>query len=167
MSETVLVAASLVRYLRRGVRSQFGFAAERLATCLLEFDDDPADEYERSLHIFQAAHALYSEINAAGDPPPSNIEIDVASNALLVLRALECQYNAELDRLQEAGLYGRNSDAAREEVRALGDLVKVVKRHVDRHGLDKAELFPQPPAPQARTHGQRRKQTLTGCRPRR
>jgi len=72
MSETVLVSSGLVRYLRRGVRSQFGFAAERLATCLLEFDEHPADEYERSLQIFQAAHALYSQLNAAGDQPPSN-----------------------------------------------------------------------------------------------
>jgi len=161
------VSSGLVGYLRRGIRFQFGFAAERLATCLLEFEDDPADEYERSLRIFQTALALYSEINAAGDPPPSNIEIDVASNALFVLKALECQYQVELDRLQEAGLYGPNSDAAREDIRALEDLVMIVKKHVERHGLDKTELFPPLPVPQVRTHGRRRKQTLAGYRQRR
>jgi hypothetical protein len=167
MSETILVSSSLVRYLRRGIRSQFGFAAERLATCLLEFDDDPADEYERSLQAFQAAHALHSQLNAAGNQPSSSIEIDIASSALLVLRALECQYNTELDRLQEAGLYGQNSDAARDELQALGDLVVVVNRHVQRQGDDRTELFPQPPISQVRTHGRRRKQTLTCNQPRR
>jgi hypothetical protein len=152
MSGTVVVPSYLVRYLRRGIRSQFGFAAERLATCLLVFDDVPADEYECSLRIFQAAHELYSQLKATGDQPPSNIEIDVASNAPLVLRALECQYNAKLDRLQEAGFYGGGSDADREELRALGDLVMVVKRHMQRQGDDdKAELFPVPPVGQART----------------
>jgi hypothetical protein len=167
MSETVFVPSGLVRYLRRGIRCQFGFAAERLTACLLEFDDDPAGEYERSLQIFQAAQQLYSQLKATGDQLPSDIEIDVAANALLVLRALECQYNAELDRLQEAGLYTRSSEATREELWALGDLVMLVERHVQRQGGDKTELFPQPPVPQARTHGRLRKQRRTGCRPRR
>jgi hypothetical protein len=174
MSETVIVAAGLVRHLRKGIRTQFGFAAERLAVCLLEFDEDPAKELERSLQIFNAAHELYSRLKAIGDQPSANIDIDVASSAVLVLEALECQYNAELIRLQEAdirlqqiGQSGRVSDADNEELRALEDLVMVVKRHVQRQGADKTELFPVLPVPQLRTHGRRRTSTLTGSRPRR
>jgi hypothetical protein len=174
MSETVLVSPGLVRYLRRGIRTQFGFAAERLAVCLLEFDEDPAEEFERSLQIFNAAYELYSRLKAIGDPPSSNIDIDIASNALLVFEALACQYNAELIRLQEAdirlqqiGQSGRASDADNEELRALEDLVMVVKRHVQRQGADKTELFLVPPVPQVRIHGRRRTPTLTSSRPRR
>lgn len=162
MSETVLVAASLVRYLRRGIRAQFGFAAERLAVCLLEFDEEPVAEVERSLRIFDAARDLHGQLKAMGDSPSSSIEIDVASNAVLVLTALEAQYNTEVVRLEEADIRlrqaglpaGQNSN----DIRALEDLIAVVKRHVKRQGADNTELFPVPPVPRART-------TLTGSRP--
>lgn len=144
MSDIVPVSSGLVRYLRRGVRFQFGCAAERLAKCLLESDNNPA-EYERSLQIFQSAHALYDQVKSVDDQPPLDIEIDVASNGQLVLEALECQYNAELDLLHEGEFYGGKRDAVCENVRALGDLLRIVKKHLDQSELDKTESFPLRP----------------------
>lgn len=170
MTETIVVAASLVPYLRRGIRTQFGFAAERLTVCLLELGENPADEYKRSLQTLNAAQDLYEQLKLMGDQPSSSIEVDVSSNALLVLEALECQYTSELTRLQEADIRLQQmrlpaaNDTVSGEMRALKDLIAVVRRHARRQGAD--EPFPVP-VQQARAHSRRRTLRLVSSRPRR
>jgi len=74
------------------------------------------------------------------------------------------QHSREIDRLHETGLYWRTRPIVSKEVRVLGDLVIVVKRHVQRQGADKTELFPVALTPQALTHIRRRKQPSTHSR---
>ncbi len=170
MSDTVIVTAVLVRHLRSGLRTPFGFAAQRIATLMLDFEDEPpADEYERAEKDFDAARGLLSDIPPTGDQPPAEIELDLSSNALLVLKALEGQHNAETDRLEEASFYGPNRDAACEEVQALGDLVREVKMHVLQTAGHPAAHFPEESHSGIGKHVQRRRSVRTrqNSRPRR
>jgi hypothetical protein len=128
MNSKVTVTANHMRYLRKGLRSEFGFAAQSIATFMLDHEDEPlADEYKHALETFDAARALLSDLTSTSDQQQSNIELDLGFNALLVLKALECQYNAELDRLEEAAFYGPTRDADHKEVQTLRDLVMVVR----------------------------------------
>ncbi|HEV3071789.1 MAG TPA: hypothetical protein VGY76_10250 [Solirubrobacteraceae bacterium] len=162
MTDKVLVAAGLIRPLRLGLRREIGYAALLIARLMLEIEDEPSsDEYEQALEVFNAAQSMWSDLRPRSDQPPADIELDLGANAPLVLKALEGQHRDEIERLQEAGLYGPNRDAAREEVKALGDLVKAVKLRVPKTRRDAAGID---------MHARRGRPSVRpprGCRPRR
>jgi hypothetical protein len=145
--------------LRKELRIEFGLAAKHIVTLMLELDDEPpVEEHEQALKALDAARALLSDIGPISDQPPADIELDLSSNALLVLKVLERQHNTEVDRLHERAHYGPIRDVAREEVQTLGDFVMVVKEHVQQQRKRLAEHSPAQSHPGTSTRAHRKDQ---------
>jgi hypothetical protein len=170
VSDIVIVDASLVSYLRRGLRVEVGVAAERITTMMLVMEAEPAPEaVDRAHEILEAAYALRRRIAPREDQTQESLELNLSSDAQLVFRALAREHAAELDRLQERAAYGLDSGVRGKEIQALGELVMEVKRIILRQGGRRPEVFPVEPYTETRPHSQRKRSARgsRGPRPRR
>jgi hypothetical protein len=169
-SDIVVVDANVVSYLRRGLRFEIGAAAQSIATIMLVMEAEPEpDAADRAHEILEAAYALRRRIAPQGDPPQEDIELDLSSDAQLVLRALDREHSTELDRLQERSAYGLDGGIRGKEIHALGELVMKVRRIVLRQGGRRPEVFPAESHAETRPHSQRTRSARgsRGPRPRR
>ncbi len=76
----VTIAASLVRYLRKGVERELGEALESLAIQLdthLHTELDP-DRYYNALARFRAAQELLDAVGVTAEPHPTDLVLDLA-----------------------------------------------------------------------------------------
>jgi hypothetical protein len=128
---SVRIAASLLPYLREGVKREWSAALTILAI-ELDTDLDP-DSYYKALARFDAARTLFEAVTASEAPEP--VELDLGRWPRLVLRVLELEYDAEVRRLQDAAAEGFQLPAR--EIPALERLIVDIREKVGappRHG---------------------------------
>jgi hypothetical protein len=119
MSETIVVPADLVRYLRRGLLSHFGFAAGRLAILGSEagiLSDE--ESFRKALWLFDATRAVLEIVGVLVPASQCDVGLGRGDFPLLVCKVLEREHQAEVARLQDAELAGFEMPA--EMVEALG-----------------------------------------------
>jgi hypothetical protein len=122
----VTIAASLLPYLREGVKREWSAALTVLAI-ELDTDVDP-DSYYKALARFDAARTLFEAVVASEAPEPVDLVLDLARWPRLVLRVLELEYDAEVRRLQDAAAEGFQLPAR--EIPALQRLVVDIREKV-------------------------------------
>jgi hypothetical protein len=124
----VIVAGSLVRYLRREVKQE---QAAVLTILQVEFDTvlDP-EIYRSALDRFDEGRSLFDAIGLTDEDEPADLELDLARWPRLVLKTVESVYDAEVRRLQDAAAEDR--DLPMGDVPALGHLLAEVR---ERSGL--------------------------------
>jgi hypothetical protein len=100
----VTVAAGLVRHLRNAVTRELSTALEILAI-QLDTTLDPAT-YNDALARFHDAQALFDAIGMTEEPQPADLLLDLDRWPRLLLKLLEREHDAELQRLQDATTEG-------------------------------------------------------------
>jgi hypothetical protein len=102
MEAMLTVPAVYVADLRSGLFGEWGFAAESLASLALMFGGrGPEEAYERQLRAFDAVRTLLNAIGWRVQPIEIDAEIDLGLHPAVVLRALQNEQEALVDRLQE------------------------------------------------------------------
>lgn len=139
----VVVPAGIVPFLCRGLRAEFGHAADRIGKYMLDFDDS-MDDYEPSLKIFDAARRLREKLETTLDEP-QDVELDLGDGAPVVIKSLESQFAAELIRQEERELYGHANEVSFENVIALGDFILDLREASDEGGWKGPPLPKLPP----------------------
>jgi hypothetical protein len=134
MSEILNVPRAHVAYLRNGLIGEWGFAAEELSTLALGFGSSAPHGYGEPLETFDAARTLLNAIGWTDNPSQNDVEIDLGSYPLLVLKALKHEYSALLAQFQELPKKTSKevSDFAAARVAVLDDFVKAVETQVER-----------------------------------
>jgi hypothetical protein len=134
MSAILAVPSGFVVYLRSGLYGEWGFAAEELSTLALGFGSSAPHGYGEPLETFDAARVLLGAIGWTDDPSQGDVEIDLGSYPLLVLKALRHEYAALLAQFQELPKKTSKevSDFAAARVAALDEFVKAVEPQVER-----------------------------------
>lgn len=124
---SVTITASLVPYLRNGVKREF---SATLASLAFQVDTalDPVTYYT-ALARFDDVRALFDAVGVTDEPRQHDLELDLGRWPLLLLRALESEYDVEVMRLQDHSAEGL--DLALREVPALGSLVADIRKKVD------------------------------------
>jgi|SRR5580704_17838401 hypothetical protein len=101
METTLTVPAAFVADLRSGLFCEWGFAAENLSNLALTFGSRSEEVYESPLRAFEAARTFLGAVSWRDQSVESDTEIDIGLYPALVLRALQSQYEALVDRLGE------------------------------------------------------------------
>jgi hypothetical protein len=122
-SGQVTVPGDLVRYLRKGVKREFG-ASLVILGIEVETTVDPTT-YHDALARFDAARTLLETIGLADDPRQPALELDLGHWGRLILKSLESVHAAELVRLQDAAADG--FEVPLRDVPALGSLVADIR----------------------------------------
>ncbi len=124
---TVGITANLVPYLRNGVKREY---SATLAS--LTFQIDVAldlSAYRDALARFDDVRALFDAVGVSDEPHQRDLELDLGRWPLLLLRALESEYDVEVMRLQDHSAEG--IDLSLGELPALGSLVADIRKKVD------------------------------------
>lgn len=123
----VRIPASLVRYLRSGVKQELSETVECLAR-QLESELD-RERYHHSLARFDQARALFEQAGVVEEPQAqADLVLDLERWPRLVLEALQSQYEAELVRLESAAADG--IELPQRNIPALGGLVADIREQV-------------------------------------
>jgi hypothetical protein len=120
------IPGNLVRYLRKGVKREFG-ASLVILGIEVETTVDPKT-YRDALACFDAARALLETIGLADDPRQPALQLDLGRWGRLILKSLESVHAAELMRLQDAAADG--FDVPPRDIPALGSLVADIRNKV-------------------------------------
>lgn len=126
----VMIAASLVRYLRKGVKRELIEASESLAiqyATHLHTDLDSGRYYE-TLSRFQAAQELLDAVGVAADPHPTDLVLDLSRWPRLVLKALKLEYDANIVGLESAAADG--VELPTRDLLVLEDLLAEIRKKV-------------------------------------
>jgi hypothetical protein len=94
------IAGSLVPYLRNGLKRELSTTLEIL-TIELDTTLDP-DTYNNALARFYDAQTLFEAVGMTEEPEPADLVLDIGRWGRLALRLLALEYDAELQRLQNA-----------------------------------------------------------------
>jgi hypothetical protein len=122
----VTIGASLVPYLRRGVKRELS-----ATLVLLAFQVDTTLEpttYYNALARFDDARALFDAVGVSDDREQRDLELDLCRWPRLVLRVLESEHDVEMMRLQDRAAEGFELSIG--ELPALGSLVSDIRRKV-------------------------------------
>ncbi len=123
----VTVAASLVKYLRRGVKRQLGVKLLILAVQVNTVFD--RDTYYEALADLYDAQALFETVGVTDEPERlEDLELDLGRWPQLIPSILESQYELERARLRHAAAEG--FDLPPGDIPALERLVMDVRKKV-------------------------------------
>jgi hypothetical protein len=129
MTDMVTVPANLLRYVRRGLHAEFSTAAERAS--LIELQGLTEEQFDAALETFDAVRILLKNVGFAGDRPDQDIELDISPDPVVVHRGLECQYHAQVDRVEESAHATGANPGPSDEIWALGELLATLKARAD------------------------------------
>jgi hypothetical protein len=126
----VRIAASLVRYLRKGVKRELIEASESLAiqyATHLHTELD-ADRYYKAIARFQAAQELFDAVGVNAAPKPTALVLDLSRWPRLVLKALLLEYDANIVALESVAADG--IELQTRDLPALEDLLAEIRKKV-------------------------------------
>lgn len=129
MIDTVTVPGNLVRYVRRGLHAEFSAAAER--TSLIELQDLTEEQFDAALETLDAVRTLLKNVGFADESSGHDVELDISPNPVVVHRGLECQYHAQVDRVEESAHATGANPGPSDEIWALGELLATLKARAD------------------------------------
>jgi hypothetical protein len=122
------VPGEMVRYVRKGVKREFGASLVVLGIEVETTVD--LETCEAALDRFEAVRTLLWEIGLADDPQQPDFEFDLLGRwGMLVLKSLESVHAAELMRLQDAATDG--IDLPQRDIEALGSLIADLRSKID------------------------------------
>jgi hypothetical protein len=117
------IPGNLVRYLRKGVKREYGASLVILGIEVETTTD--LTTYYSARDRFDAARALLETIGLADDAQQPAVELDLGRWGRLILKSLESVHAAELVRLQDAAADG--FDVPPCDIPALGSLVADIR----------------------------------------
>lgn len=120
---TVTIDATLVRYLREGVKQELNANVWDLQAQLETTIDPPT--FRSILACFDESRSLFEFVGFVEEPDQERLTVDLSRWPRLVLRALESQHDAEVRRLQDAA--ASNFMLPLRDVPALGALVSAIR----------------------------------------
>jgi hypothetical protein len=129
MTETVTVPANLLRYVRRGLHTEFSAAAERAS--LIELQGLTEEQFDAALETFDAVRTLLKNVGFVDEGSDQDIELDISPDPVVVHRGLECQYHAQVDRVEESAHATGANPGPSDEIWALGELLAILKARAD------------------------------------
>lgn len=129
---SIAVPPGLVRLLREGLHTEFGIAAERIASLSERMGERSCEIYREPWARQNEAYALLEEIGGETPVPPVPIEVDLVVHRPILLRTLREQQRSYAERLDE--MEGDEQQRATEWVQDLHTFACAVKRH--RPGTD-------------------------------
>ncbi len=100
MSSTIRVSAELARCVREGLHTEFGTAAEHIASLAQHLGERPFEVYQEPVRHQTEALALLEEIGGQTPYPPVPIEVDPVHIPIL-LRVSEGQQQSYIERLED------------------------------------------------------------------
>jgi hypothetical protein len=127
--DTVTVPANLVRYVRRGLHAEFSAAAERAS--LIELQDLTEEQFDAALETLDAVRTLLKNVGFDDEGSGQGIELDISPDPVVVHRGLQCQYHAQVDRVEESAQAPGANPSPSDEIWALGDLLATLKAQAD------------------------------------
>jgi hypothetical protein len=129
MTDRVTVPANLVRYVRRGLHTEFSAAAER--AFLIELQDLTEEQFDAALETLDAVRTLLKNVGFVDEGSGHDIELDISPDPVIVHRGLECQYHAQVDRVEESAQATSPNSGSSDEIWALGELLATLKAGAD------------------------------------
>jgi hypothetical protein len=136
----VLIEGKLVRFLRDGVKREFGANAAILVVTAAETNPN-LKTHDGALARFDEARTLLDEIGVSDQLEPQDVEIDLGRWGELALKVLESQLDRELIRLE--GAHAEGTDLPPRDLQALASLVADIGTKVGapaRHELEQGRL---------------------------
>jgi hypothetical protein len=131
LTGSVLVRASLVSHVRRALRRQLGWEAERIATAMLR-KPLTQRQFDGALGTFNIVLALLESVGAA-DPDgvrETDVELDLDGARVLFYKALHFEYQSKVDQIPGLVLASDAHMAALGVLRELGELLKLIEEDV-------------------------------------